>query len=249
MITKMTTTGRQIERGMSTIKLMKKIIGVVICLTALILTALPMTAQAADRYLVTILLIPDKSFEYTDYDSAYLTIVNNHTGQSYSYTLYPYNNFSDKVWLDKGTYSVLDVGMNGRADMIFESESEDIVVDRATAIVVNFGDSKIIKQNTTTATTTKKTTTEITQTTKPESPTLFPIITGEYSTTLEDTSQNTSTSYLKTTEPAETTTADTEENPIKEHPYMIPAITVTVLVAIICIVFFILLQKKNKAEE
>ena len=249
MMTKMTTTNRQIERGMSTIKLMKKIIGVVICLTALILTALPMTAQAADRYLVTILLIPDKSFEYTDYDSAYLTIVNNHTGQSYSYTLYPYNNFSDKVWLDKGTYSVLDVGMNGRADMIFESESEDIVVDRATAIVVNFGDSKIIKQNTTTATTTKKTTTEITQTTKPESPTLFPIITGEYSTTLEDTSQNTSTSYLKTTEPAETTTADTEENSIKEHPYMIPAITVTVLVAIICIVFFILLQKKNKAEE
>lgn len=246
---KVVKTNPQIERAMSIIKVTSKIIGVIVCLTAIILTTIPMPVQAADRYLVTILLIPDKSFEYTDYDSAYLTIVNNHTGQSYRYTLYPYNNFSDKVWLDKGTYSVLDVGMNGRADMIFESESEDIVVDRATAIVVNFGDSKIIKQNTTTATTTKKTTTAITQTTKPESPTLFPIITGEYSTTLEDTSQNTSTSYLKTTEPAETTTADTEENPIKEHPYMIPAIIVTALVAIICIVFFILLQKKNKAEE
>lgn len=220
----------------------------VFCIVAIGL--LPITAQAADRFLVTILLIPDKSFEYTDYDSAYLTIVNNHTGQSFSYTLYPYNNFSNKVWLDAGTYSVLDVGINGRTDIIFESTSEDIVVDRATAIVVNFGDSKIIAQNTTASTTKAETTAQTTTgTTNPEIPTLFPIVTGEFSTTQNDVSEQSTVYIVTTTLVQEPTTAKSDERFAKKHPVLMPVIVLVVFVTIVCIVFFAILYKKNKAEE
>lgn len=237
---------RSTEQVISIIKSVGKI-----CLLMCFIIAMfcPITAQAADRYLVTILLVPDKSFEYTDYDSAYLTIVNNRTGQSYNYTLYPYNNFSDKVWLEAGTYSVLDVGIKGRTDMIFECTSDDVVVDRATAFVVNFGDSKIIEQNTT-APTTKAlvTTTAVTTTTKPESPTLFPVVTGEYSTTQKETTIQSITQNPSSTI-KETTTADTEEPFSERHPVLVPVIFLVVFVTIVCIVFFIILYKKNKAEE
>lgn len=240
----MTRILRPTGRAMS---IVKKLGCICLALCIIVVAFLPITAQAADRYLVTILLIPDKSFDYTDYDSAYLTIVNNHTGQSFSYTLYPYNNFSNKVWLDAGTYSVLDVGINGRTDIIFESTSEDVVVDRATAIVVNFGDSKIIAQNTTTSTTKEATTIPVTTgTTKAEIPTLFPIVTGEFTTTQEEITAQTTNPTTIIQEP---TTAKSEVGFAEKHPVLTPVIVLVVFVTIVCIIFFIVLYKKNKAEE
>lgn len=231
---------------MSTIKYIGKIC-IVICLLCTML--LPITAYAANSYLVTLLLVPDKSFEYTDYDSAYLTIVNNHTGQSYSFTLYPYNNFSNKVWLESGSYSVLDVGIKGRSDIVFESESEDIIVDRSTAIIVNFSDSKIIKQNTTTTTTeAAPTTTTVSKSTEPEISTLFPVVTNESSTSAALSTTALSSISSETTTLAESTTLKSD-NFTKEHPYMISAITIAIMAVIICVVFFVALHKKNKAEE
>lgn len=233
------------ERATSIIKAISKAIAVI---GLILLINLPITALAAQEHLVTILLIPDGSFDYTDYDSAYLTVISNKTGKSYHYTLYPYNNFSDKVSLPEGEYTVVEVGMNGRADMIFEFEAEDnIVVNRSVAIVVKFGDSKIIKQNTTTATTTAvPTTTQTTGTTKPEIPTLFSVPSGDV-TLNTDTTETEITDVTTTTVPQrETTTAKTDTDTIENSGFVVPIVIVLAILTIVVIAFFIALHKKNK---
>lgn len=240
-------TARTTEQVTSIIKAISKAIAVI---GFVILINLPITAFAAQEHLVTLLLIPDGSFDYTDYDSAYLTIINNKTGKSYHYTLYPYNNFSNKVSLPEGEYTVIEVGMNGRADMIFEFEAEDdIVVNRSVAIIVKFGDSKIIKQNTTTTTTTSApTTTQTTGTTKPEIPTLFSVPSGDV-TLNTDTTETETMAVTSTTAPQrETTTAKTDINTIKNSGFVVPAVIVLAILTIVVIAFFIALHKKNKED-
>ena len=211
------------------------------------------SASAKESYLVTILLIPDKTVEYTDYDSAYLTIINNHTGQSFSYTLYPYNNFADKVWLEEGEYSVLDVGIKGRNDIIYTCEADDIVVNGSVAIVVNFHDSKIVNPHTTTTkrTTSPPITTTAPTTTKPEIPTLFSIPDETHSGIVEITDY----SEISTPDVTDITTSITEETTQKTkdvtpgNGFVVPVAVVAILLALICAAFFIVLYKKNKEER
>lgn len=214
------------------------------------------TASAKQSYMVTILLIPDKSVDYTDYDEAYLTILNNHTGKTYHYTLYPYNNFSDKVRLEEGEYSVLDAGIKGRSDVIFNVDSEDIVVNRATAIIVNFGDSKIIKQNTTETTTEEKRTSSqqvltTSATTKQEPHTFFSIPDETHSGIVEVTDS----SEISIPDITDITTSITEEITQKTEDvtpgrgFVVPVTVVAILLAVICAVFFIVLYKKNKEDR
>ena len=210
-------------------------------------------ASAKESYLVTILLIPDKTVEYTDYDSAYLTIINNHTGQSFSYTLYPYNNFADKVWLEEGEYSVLDVGIKGRNDIIYTCDADDIVVNGSVAIVVNFRDSKIVNPHTTTTkrTTSPPITTTAPTTTKPEIPTLFSIPDETHSGIVEITDY----SEISTPDVTDITTSITEETTQKTkdvtpgNGFVVPVAVVAILLALICAAFFIVLYKKNKEER
>lgn len=241
----MTKTARATGQATSIIKAISKAVAVI---GLVLLINLPITAFAAQEHLVTLLLVPDGSFDYTDYDSAYLTIISNKTGKSYRYTLYPYNNFSDKVSLPEGEYTVVEVGMNGRADIIFEFEAEDdIVVNRSVAIIVKFGDSKIIKQNTTTATTTAApTTTQATETTKPEIPTLFSVPGGDVILNTDTTEAKTTTVTIATTAQQETTTAKTDISTIENSGFVVPVAIVLVILTIVVIAFFIALRKKNK---
>ena len=242
------------EKGTYTIK--RLLTSSFIFLLIFVLSFSTIVASAKQSYMVTILLIPDKSVDYTDYDEAYLTILNNHTGATYHYTLYPYNNFSDKVRLEEGEYSVLDAGFKGRSDVIFEAESEDIVVNRATAIIVNFGDSKIVQQNTTEATTedTKTSNQHIlttSATTKQEAHTLFSIPDETHSGIIEITDY----SETNTADITSTTTSITEETTQKTEDitpgrgFVVPVTVVAILLAVICAVFFVILYKKNKEER
>lgn len=248
-------TDRMTEKAMFTnnIKTIPKIISVLFVFILLITSFLPVIAKATNRHLVTLLLIPDKSVSYTDYDSAYLTIMNNKTGESSSFVLYPYNNFSNKVWLDDGEYSVLDAGISGRNDIIFEAESEDILVDRNTAIIVNFSDSKIINSNTTQNTkvwTTEKnektSATTGSTTTQQEPSTLFSIPDGSTESTVFDTTALTDISQ-ESSSIISTTTAP--ENTLKEDYDFTFIIIIAAILTVIILVFLIVLYKKNKAED
>lgn len=245
----------QTEEHMSTIKKISQIC-VVLCL--LLSTVLSTAALAADQYLVTLLLIPDKNIEYTDYDSAYLTIVNNSTGQSYHFTLYPYNNFSNKVLLDAGEYSVLDAGLNGFYDRIFEVEAEDVKVDKATDIIVALKDSEIMQTTTTTKKNTQASTSaQPTTQSSVEPSTLFSIPTGDESTNPSEGNITTSThdystitTQIQPTTPnslLETTTQSSSI--IKEKPAIVIPIIILIALALVVLAFFYVLYKKNKAEE
>lgn len=224
------------------------------------------SAIASEGHLVTLLIIPDKTVSYTNYDSAYLKLMNTGTGEITNYTLYPYNNFSNKVLLETGEYAVIDVGINGRNDIIFEVEkTQRIKIDASKAIVVHLHDSGIIKP---TETTTKhiETTTLTADPSNSSTTQNNPTGTSETTTTTHnvptitfpDNTENTSDALtnpngdpitrLPTTNPNIPDIPDEPNDSSDSNKFTIVIFVVLGILSLIIIIFFILVYKKNKAE-
>ena len=238
-----------------------------------------LTAYAKETHLVTLILIPDDTITYSNFDSGYMTIVETSTGKSETHTLYPYNNFSKKIALEEGTYVVASAGINGRNDILIEADLQRVDVYGPASFVIYIRDSKKMESNTTTleysfkdpvliedvtdilpTQGTTSDSTEFSGTTNPsqsiidpsnpsyqEPSTLFPIMPS-------DTSENESSTDLTITNPyytnTETSTQDnTEQNHLSENSKIfIPILIILLILTIICITFFILLNKKNKEK-
>ena len=247
-------------------------IAVLLLIFSIIFSLAGTTALAQEEgHLVTLLIVPDESITYTNYDSAYLKVMNTGTGEIHNYTLYPYNNFSNKVLFETGEYAVIDVGIKGRNDLIFEADNKRIFIDSAQAIIVNLKDSRIIKTTTTTTTTTSGPI-SVPSTfhsnpilpsgpTNPEQSSTSPSLTvptitfppysdpSSYPNTdssLEHTTLITKNPYENpylTTSPDE----NPDQNPNKNNNKMtIVILVVLFILALIFIIFFFVMYKKNK---
>lgn len=200
---------------------------------------------AADEFLVTLLCKPDSSLKYDDYSVVNVTLICEESGKSYTYKLYPYNNFSDKILLPRGHYMVVNSTIEGRNDVIFGINSDTVDVQASTAIVYSLYDSRI----TTAATTTQETTQKI-ETTRFDI--TIPAKVSEKETHLIETQintskQNESTEFISNQEVYETTTYATAQAEEKDER-SIKGLAFISISAIVIIAIGICIFKRTKDE-
>lgn len=242
-------------------KISKIILYIILTMTVLVSSITPvLNAGAVDNCLVTLLCVPGEGVQYDFYSIVNVKIINEETGQTFSKDLYSYNNFSDKILLPYGIYSVIDASIVNRNDAVYEVECQDkYIVHSSSSIVFTLKDSKVMKttepttfvislnpdnedEKTTESDSTSLTESVTESTTQKELSTLFPMISDDYSETTEENGNNTSVSISAS---EALTTSDSSELSGTAGKTFVIVLAAAAVLCLICIIVVIISKNKK----
>lgn len=130
-------------------KTFKKLLCFFIILLVVSLTAFP--SFAVEESLLTLICKP--SFETDDYDVIYVQLMNTTTGDTYEKKLYKFNNYSDKFFVEDGSFIIVEASVENRGDSIYQASSKSFVVSGNTIIDFSLKDTSYANKHTTSTTT------------------------------------------------------------------------------------------------